>query len=438
MPHSCSIKTCYFKYIAKCPCCNENLCRRHFLQHDFLLRSKFHCFNEQIGEFTEQLQRIDLEKITNEFILQLNQWRLNSYRMIDEFYQNKYNELYNHIHQIFIQQDDNLIQLRSKFAQIINQQKSTEKDLKILTMSIQNFQYQINQIKHISIQFHINPLVISNDLINIHLLKPHLLHVTQFISPYQKIPRLPFTSDVLASNDQYLLMHQNSNLYFINEHLFVINQNRWPHGWIRDMSWSQTLKAFFLLTSDQIYLVTENTLQIEHLKSLEDRSWQCCTCSDTCFYLTKDSCNSTINQYSLKPSIKFIKHYQRLETNDEKQRIDSMKYHNQMLALVINDQLKKEIFLELRSMPTFDRLWTCQLSMEYTGRKMHCCYLAYQGWIVMDVESSFFFHINEEDGNVVDVIKSKDKTHYINFFGIRTMVIVNDESVNFYRLDVSQ
>lgn len=431
MPNSCSTSTCKFKSIVKCPCCNKHLCRSHFLQHDYLLRSKFHRCTEQIDELTTHYQTVDLKKLTEEYLLQLEQWRVNSYRIIDEFHQKKYNEIHQTIETFTGKYEENLLELRFELAEMINQQNTNEDDLKNLRSNIQNLKNLINRV---SVQFTLNPLIISDDLINTRLSLPNTFDLTGLTCAYQKIARVPFSSDAFIHNDEYLLLHQNSNLYLINEKGFVKQQKKWPHGWIRSMCWSQTLKSFFLLTFDEIYLVKHDSLKMKHLKSIKDKSWQCCTCSDTSLYLTKDSINSTIDEYSFKPSIKLINHYERMEMKDEQQqRIDSMEYYNETLLLAINDQLNKEIFLELRSIPTFDRLWKCQLLMTYIDRKIQCTSLGYQGWMVMDPESSSLSRVTEE-GTLADVINYNEKIYYINFFGLNTMVVSTQESINFHQL----
>ena len=293
MPYPCCIAHCKSKSIATCLCCNKHLCRVHFVRHDLALRSKLQCFTEKIDEITRQYQNLDVKKITN------------------QFRQQKHNQAQDYIHQLFIKQEQGIIQLRSQLAKMINKQQLTENDFKILTLGIQNLKHQIRQIKHISAQVNINPMIPSDDLVNVHSPKAHRLDFSQLTSPFQKFDRVLCSSDALASNDQFLLVHQNSNLYLIDENLTVKNQEKWPNGWIRDMCWSQALKGFFLITFDEIYLVKQDSFKIKHIKSIQGQSWQCCTCSDTSLYLTKDSCNATIDEYSLKPSIKLLKRHRR-------------------------------------------------------------------------------------------------------------------------------
>jgi hypothetical protein len=201
------------------------------------------------------------------------------------------------------------------------------------------------------------------------------------------------------------------------------------------MCWSKILNSFFLITFDDIYLVEQDTFKIEHIKTIQGRFWQSCTCSNTCLYLSKDTWNSSIEEYCLIPSIKFNKYYERLETKIPKQRIDSIEYNNETLALVINDQSKQDIFIELRSIITFNRLWLCRFSIEYSERKLQCCSLTCQSWMVVDWGTSSIFHLTE-NGNIKELIKYKDKIHYIHLFGTNKLIISTNDSINFHCLEI--
>jgi hypothetical protein len=228
-------------------------------------------------------------------------------------------------------------------------------------------------------------------------------------------------------------MHQNSNLYLIDQNLIVIHETKWPNNWIRDMCWSQILNSFFLITSDYIYLVEQNTLSIKLIKTIEGRFWQSCTCSNTSLYLSKDIWNSSIEEFCLKPSIEFIKHCERIEAKDQKQRIDHIECNNDTMALVINDQTKEEIFIELRSIKNFDRLWFCRFFIDYSERKIQCCLFNYNTWIVADWGTSSLFHITE-NGNVKEIIKYKYQIRDIHLFGTNKFVISTDDRIHFHKL----
>jgi len=403
------------------------------VEHDYLFRSKLNNLTEQINEITSQLELFDINQMTSESLIKLDKWRLDSYQIIDKIYEKKCQELKNSIHEIFNQQDKEINDLRLKLAKMVNVQQTTNNNLKLLTSNIKNLKQQINEIEHISIQVNINSLIIKDNLIDINISNPYQSDLSKLSSPDQIIDRTPLSSDAIASNNQCLLVHQNSNLYLIDENLFVIQEKNWTNDWIRDMCWSQILNCFFIITINNVYLVEENTLSIKSIKTIQGKFWQSCTWSDTSLYLSKDTWNSSIDEFSLKPSIKFIKHCERTESRDNKQRIDSIEYNNGTLALVINDKSKQEIFIELRSIKTFDRLWLCPFCVDYSERKMQCCLFRHDAWIVADWESSSLFHINK-DGILKKIIKYQFQIHYIKLFGTNKLIISTNDSIHFHKL----
>ena len=428
MPQLCQISSCSSISIALCLCCNQYICRDHFIEHDHLLRMKLNNLTKEINEIDTQFKTFDIEKIDNDWMEKLDQWRFDSYEIIDRFYEKKYEEFNDYIQQILNKHEDDIIQLKFKAAKMINSQQTTIDNLKFLTSDIQILQKQINQLKHMSFELHIDSLILKDDSINISISSPYSI---ELLPPYEIIDRLPLTSDAICSNNQYLLIHQSSRLYFLDKNLSIINESLWPYHCIRDICWSDALNSFILLTSDDVYLVEQEKFSIERIQTIEGQSWQSCTCSKTCLYLSKDSWNSSIEEFSLIPSIKFL---QRFETGDKKQRIDSIEYNNETLALVINDQAKRDIFIELRSLKTFDRLWLCRFSIEYSERKLQCCLMMCNAWMVADWGSSSIFHLTE-NGKIKETIKSKNEIRYIHLFGTPNKLIIStNNSINFHCL----
>jgi hypothetical protein len=419
--------------MAACICCNQYLCRDHFIEHDYFFRSKLNDLTGQINKLDSQFETFDINKITSNYLIKLDKWRDDSYEAIEKFYEKKCAEIHRYINEILNKQEEEILDLRLKIAKMVNLQQTTNNNLKLLTSNIENLQQQINQIENISIQIDINSLIINDNLININISNSYQSDLSKLSSPYQIMDRVPLSSDAIASNNQHLLLHQNSNLYLIDENLFIIQETKWPNDWIRDMCWSQILNCFFIITINNVYLVEEKTLLIKHIQTIEGKFWQSCTCSDTSLYLSKDKWNSSIDEFSLKPSIEFIKHCERTEVRNNKQRIDSIEYNNGTIALVINDQTKQEIFIELRSIKNFDQLWLCRLSIEYSERKMQCCLLSYDIWMVVDWESSSIFHLTN-NGNLKQIIKYKFPIRYINLFGKNKLIISTNDSIHFHKL----
>lgn len=116
MPQLCYISTCDSISIGLCFCCNQYLCRDHFIEHDYLLRTKLNDLTEKINEIDTQFKRFDTEKIKNtDWIEKLDQWKYDSYQIINQFDVKKYEEFNNYIQQILNKQED-IMKLKIKYC----------------------------------------------------------------------------------------------------------------------------------------------------------------------------------------------------------------------------------------------------------------------------------------------------------------------------------
>ncbi len=59
----------------------QDLCRDHFIEHDYLLRTKLNNLTEKINEINIQFKSFDIEKIKNDWIEKLDQWKYDSYQI---------------------------------------------------------------------------------------------------------------------------------------------------------------------------------------------------------------------------------------------------------------------------------------------------------------------------------------------------------------------
>jgi hypothetical protein len=146
------------------------------------------------------------------------------------------------------------------------------------------------------------------------------------------------------------------------------------------MSWSSILNSFILITAFHVFLVNGDTI--------EGRFWQSCACSDTSLYLSTGAWDSPIREFSLIPSLKFLKHFKMTES---KQRIDNIVYNNKTLALTINNGFNRMKSIELRSIETFNQLWSCRLDVDYSETVIRCSLLSYNQRLVIDWKAGTLF-----------------------------------------------
>ncbi|CAF0954145.1 unnamed protein product [Adineta steineri] len=86
MSQPCAIKTYKrtSRTFCRC-CCNQNICRDHFVEHDDLLNSHLNPLTDEINALSDRLAAISLDNITDDSCEKLNQWRINYHKIIDLF-----------------------------------------------------------------------------------------------------------------------------------------------------------------------------------------------------------------------------------------------------------------------------------------------------------------------------------------------------------------
>jgi hypothetical protein len=433
MSQPCAITNCKRASRTLCHCCNQNLCRDHFNEHDDLLNSQLNPLTDQINELADRLTAINIDRITNESRYKLNQWRIDCHQIIDRFYEKKCQEFDRYVTGNIDKQRREIADVRSKMTELIEKQETTNNDIDTLTSVIRNLEEKMNEIEHIHVEVDILPLVIDDSSIQIRKSKVHQFDLISLQSAYRTIERGFESWNVLASNDRCLLMHIDSNLCLIREDLSVVKQKKWNHGVIKEMCWSSVLGGFIVTTGRDVLLVNGNTLSIERVQQIEDDKWWSCGCSDKSLYLSRDAWDSSIFEYSLLPSIRFVKLWKTADKIKREQRVDAIVYKHGTLALVINDRSIEAKLIELRSVETFSPLWSIQLDVNYNSKVIHCCLLNHDEWLLADWFTSRLFHVSNE-GKLKGTDTYQSVPCNMNLFRSKILVILARVSVNFYKL----
>ncbi len=274
MFQSCAIVTCRRSSRALCQCCNQYLCRDHFIEYDDLLNLKVNLLVDQINELTNRLNDFDINQLMIYPFEKLNKWRDDCYRIIEFYYEQKCQELNRFIGQILNQQHEEISKLRFQISELINKQETTHNHIKLLTSSIETLKQKMNEIAQMFIQVNTIPYIINNDLINFKQSQPHQLNLITLLLPDPIIIRSDKSSTALASNEQYLLIHQNSNLCLINDELSIITQKEWIYDSIIHMCWSSVLNSFIIITAFDVFLIDEDLISIKCVETIEGRFWQ--------------------------------------------------------------------------------------------------------------------------------------------------------------------
>ena len=434
MPEGCEEAHCTCLSLALCRCCSKYLCREHFVQHDESIRKTLNNLSETIDSMFKQIHLIDMNSLVSDAVKVLDQWCFNSHQLIDKFYQIKFQRIQQFVTDILTFQEQRATELRSKIIQLINLQKATDQDLNSLKLQIDSLGKKIKENQIISIQMEMSDLTIDENLINQEIFINYRADLSRLSCSYHSIDRLPLSSDSTAINDKCVLIHQKSNLMLLNQNLIVLKQKKWPYECIRSMCWSDTLNRFILITSTHLYTVEETTLIIKEICATQAGFHKCCTCSKNSLFILKEAKESFIEEISLRQSFNLIQKFNREKLATEKHRIDSIFYHNGVLALAVNNMSQEKKLIELRLAKHFELIWICMLEdVDYTERIMQISLFGINSWLVLDHGQSTFIEI-QNDGKIMRKFDSKPSVDHFTVWTNNRLITSTTNTFNFHLL----
>jgi hypothetical protein len=140
------------------------------------------------------------------------------------------------------------------------------------------------------------------------------------------------------------------------------------------MCWSSTLNRFIVITIDKNLLAIERCDLTHHHNNIF-RNWRSGTCSNTNLFLSTDELGSSIYEFTLLPSIQFVKEWSSPISCRNDEGIDDLCYKNGKFAIIIFHQSTNEIRLDLHSSTTLYVIWSIELGHIAPRRTTGCCWL---------------------------------------------------------------
>ena len=142
----------------------------------------------------------------------------------------------------------------------------------------------MNKIEQARFPVNTRPLLIDDSIVQFKEIFEHEFDPSTFSSIYKTITYPTGSWRSLASNGRLLLIHQEPNLCFVNAELTIVKQVLWPHERIKDICWSSTLDRFIVIVKDNIFLVDENTMSIESVRQLRNKTGSLVHASTTNYF----------------------------------------------------------------------------------------------------------------------------------------------------------
>ncbi len=434
MSQLCAIPKCERNLRALCDCCKQNLCIQHLYEHNASLVSQLNPFTDEINTLGDRLNRLNLEETTRDCREKLEEWRLDCHRKIDHFFEQKCHELDRLIAVKIDEEREKIIHIQGKLTKLIRDQEATRHDIDILTSTIRDLEKEMNNIEQAHFRIDTRSLIIDDTSVQIKEICEHDFDPSALSSVYQTVVRPEGSWYAVAANDQFLLIHKKPNLCFLDAKLKIVKQVLWPYDSIRDICWSSALNRFLVIVNEIIFLVDENTMSIERVKTIKKQKWLSCTCFNDQLFLSTGVWGSSIVEIGLLPSIAVVKEWKSPTTCTPDESIDDIFSSNETLAVLISNEIEKSVRLELRSRQSLDRLWSCSLDVVYNKDVVfRCCALNSNEWLVGDINAGRLLHV-AADGKMKQTMTYKAIPYRVTLFTPKMLIISTQSGINIHKI----
>lgn len=409
-----------------CYCCKNNYCIEHLKDHNDIYLSQLHQLANEINKLSEYFR--------GQYRQQLDRWRHESHQAIDSYYEKKCEELDNKSTQneIVTRNRQAIERIKINITQLIREHNTTQEEIDSLKAAISAIQRETKQISKENFELNIPPLTFDENFIRIENKQPSFNLNATIKTVFLSKNISSENSIILANNSKYLLILEETNLCLYDKYLNRIAKIAWKYGTIWDMCMSNNLLKFILATDKGLFTLDDRTMIIEQVKALSiiNESWYCCACLGESLFLTKQS-NAIIYEYIASEDKFQLKREQSCYLSNE--YIEHMKSGNNSLALIVLNGTTGERRLDIRSMLTFDQLWTISLNTNEKDNNLSCCSLHGNGWLIVDLVQTRLTHINSQ-GQVKKVVKYKPSPHYAVLFGTDILALLTEEGIYLHKI----
>ncbi|CAF0782552.1 unnamed protein product [Adineta steineri] len=152
----CVAEKCELASLALCQCCKKDLCIDHLNEHANQRNEKLLPFIDKINVLLDRFGKFyDGEQSG---LKQLDEWRQQSYKIIDDFYDEKRQEF---IDETTYKQREQLNEMNNKLKELIRKKGGTQQDFDIFSENMHSIEQYIDKLQQI--QLILPPLTIDNN-----------------------------------------------------------------------------------------------------------------------------------------------------------------------------------------------------------------------------------------------------------------------------------
>lgn len=167
MPDRCTIADCSRSSRLFCKCCREEFCLPHFSEHHDQVNIRVNQLKLDLNLLREQLQVQRIDQYLHQFRQQMKQWRVESYTIIDQYFDEKCREFTRFVDDKLYQQPEELQRVQQQ-VEIISQSDNVQQDqLDVLNNRIKAIKEKISQVEQTLGSVVITPLTIIPNTVQI-------------------------------------------------------------------------------------------------------------------------------------------------------------------------------------------------------------------------------------------------------------------------------
>ena len=373
-----------------------------------------------------------LSSIKSHLFQNIEAWREEAYRMINQYCETKRVEFVELLDQEQAQQQLDLIRLRAQINQCREEQNPSEERLDSTQNSIQTTHKRVTQISNIQSQ--LSPLNIEPDLICFRSNKSISKNILPFSSQFQ-VGLLEGNKGCIAANNDHFVIIQENALCLYELRWPMVRAFPWNFVEVYDMLWSRELDQFIFIVEEKVLTFNDKTMTVSPL-SLSDNQdpidFYAGTCSGNSLFLITQGPGPSIYVYAFRPLLELKRKYQPPFPYTVDERILHCASNYQSIAMLIKHR-QDGIRLDLRSPMNMEQFWTVNFGLTSVIRNIRCCSVNHYDWMVICYDHSTLFHISAEGELVNKAIHHPPPWYGMPFIN-NELLILSDSMMTTYLL----
>ncbi|CAF1343043.1 unnamed protein product [Didymodactylos carnosus] len=432
----CEINGCKRGAVALCLHCSNHICTKHFQEHTQMINQQLHPLIDQLNKLSNKINYLTIADVIDPQ-QNLEKWRSESHRLIDEIYEKKRCEIEKLIEQDFIKQKNEqmktIIDLKQKLKIWSDENETTSNEVRIIKQTLEDTEASLLYFQKMFVQIETKPLIIDPDFVFVQ---------TRFITKQQPVHDVSFHLENLkctnvktlpidisewrlryCANEEHVLVYNGtSHLYLYDTDLNFIKRRKIKDSYymdhferydVIDMCWCESLKKILLLTDNHLleFALSNDRIEVIHTVKRQHNfdfssNFYRCTCSNESLYISYPNGLPLIDEYDLS-TFDFLKQWTSPQTCDANAWIESIRCNYSKKQLGLSIMKAREQRIDLREIKTMNFVWSTRIEDVKYLRGLYP--LRNNEWFVIESsDDGILFHIHA-DGTLTSKVKYNGK-----------------------------